>query len=173
MLTFESEQKALFIGKEQEGYFKGTPTLFVRGEVPLDKVLAALTEHEVKQLYLGAGFLSEPSTRYVNLVANSIPRSVVLTFETQQPESATSFLQTVSELPQVSSLILTLMMKGTYADKLVELVDLANKLSQSSKTSTVVQLKYDAHSCVSVHVGKDTYLSVYADYSEDKLLYSE
>lgn len=50
----------IFIGSEQEGVHRGVLTMFIEGAVPAARIREELTKTpDVKQIYFGAGYLSE------------------------------------------------------------------------------------------------------------------
>ena len=76
MLAFPEHkiEYALFEGIEQEGPFKGSPTLFVVGDVPESDTINALAAHpHLTQVYFGAGGRFDYSAATVSAIWEAYP----------------------------------------------------------------------------------------------------
>jgi hypothetical protein len=146
-IEFSGLSSALFSGVEAEGppRFRGVPTLFVRGDVPLEKILQHRNGNE--RIYFGAGWLSPINIDTVRALAG-----FPITVETSSLDVA----RTCSELG--CTVIFTVMMKGLPLCKM----DGAIK----SLPSQNVYVKFDFDESVTIVPVSAIYFNTYTDYND-------
>jgi hypothetical protein len=182
MMYFKANDCALFTGKEQEGAFQGTETLFVVGEVNVGHIDDAIADHERQggafgQIYLGAGFLSKCGPAYVRHIASYIEMgfgdAMVLTVEASYID-----VKTLRECPRIDHWVYTAMMLGcvnpNYHQTMMLLTNqaLQEKMEFRSDLLEKVSVKTDFAGTTIVCAAKDVAWSRYQDYGDDTLLWA-
>lgn len=115
MLYFPPDVKAMFTGEEQEGDDKGTYTLFVVSEVEIKDLKNAIdklyaSKRNVRQLYLGAGFLSKVTPEYIQSVAQAFDDEPTYNDVSITIEASYFDARTLVACPRIGKWIYTAMM---------------------------------------------------------------
>lgn len=181
MLVFADKEQALFIGVEQEGINKGTETLFVVNEVPTSEIRRShahenLCNGKIKQVYLGAGFLSRVSRAYINKVVAYLDKFQIpatLTIEACYVDLA--FMVSMDRMP---TWIYTPMMKGfvvpDYEEVLETLANSNSRLSIAEISCRVnVYIKFDMYESVLIVPLTEVIFNKYGTYGEDRVILSD
>jgi hypothetical protein len=181
MLYFPADAHALFLGEEQEGEDKGVSTLFVVNQVSPGRILATIERladnlNPVRQLYLGAGFLSRCTPEYIEQVANWLLLSadtdnLALTVEASYVDA-----HTLKTIERIDKWIYTVMMLDVVNPNyhntmwMLKRPDCYKPLGLNEELLEKVYIKSDFGKTTLVTPLRYTHYSRYQDYGRDTLI---
>lgn len=182
MLYFKDGERVVFCGEEKEGPSKGALTLFVSGETSVISIHSAihslLEGLTVKQIYLGAGFLSRVTPAYVKVIASyvetQLPEEVELTVEASYISFAT-----LSNTPRITRWIYTTQMLNVpnpnYRQTMAVLSnpELRRALKLTDEALDKILIKVDFDKTCMVMRAQDVAFTNYETPYEDRVLLYE
>jgi hypothetical protein len=169
MLTFDhSKEVALFYGTEQEGPLKGYPTLFVVGNVPINKINEHLIENNrIEHIYFGAGGGFQFNHNTIETVSDYIN---IKGITIESPNIDIPFLYSLCSFSLHKTIywMCPIVWKGEFIKS-----NFSQLLTFPELLKSKILIKIDAEDRTAVTPLSCFLNSAYIDYKDDKLLYQK
>lgn len=176
MIYFPSNERALFLGKEQEGPSKGALTLFVVGHISLSvlhsQLISLSQERSVDQVYFGAGFLSQAEPEYLRMATALVAETVdsLITVEASYVDLRLCADEHINRWIYTAQMLDTVNPNYHHTMKMLTSRDLHKVMDVSASALNKIYVKVDFAKTTMVTKLSDLDYSKYEDYGDDKVL---